>query len=854
MIKKITALVLALSILFCSSVFAFSVDDILPSKASGGEGVTRAQLAESIVKLLNLSEILIPWKALYSDVDENHKNASEITTLSEMKILSGYSDGTFRPEREVLNAEAIKVIVNVLGYDYKAKAYGGYPSGYIAVANELKLLSGVTGAYANPINTDELKCLIENALDTPVAEMTGAGESITYTVNPENTLLYKYHSMKKETGVIRANPYIAVTGYFTAPEGYVNIDGVNYLCEDASVYSMLGLTVDFVFKVDKEKGTFEIVEVEASEKNKVIEISMDDYEGFSGTTFKYEKNNKTEDVTIDPLCDVFVNNSAKGLDAEVFDEIKSGSITLISTEKNGRYDLIIIKSYTDMVVGKIDEAGKRLYNADGSGEYIDSDDNGKKAFIYDGTGKAVSFGFIATGDVITYADGGSICEIYVSSSVVNGVLSSIEENEKGVYFTIGEEKVKLSYLAEESFKSFLPGQNIRIQLNFFGEGAKVKVLSKSGFEFVYLLRYGSRVGNAPETAVNVKYFHTEKGVLTSEFASDLKLNDELIKTVTKAKLDAKLGYDYSSLVGIKTDEKGIITHLITPGNLAEMEAEGKDGFVCTHPLALRHRYTDPHRFNIALQVTAQTPVLVIPDNPALASDDDYYLTKVDALPQGDIPVEAYNSTVDYGIPEFVIYRPAAGSAVAPAFKYESPVVAVKSIAKTLDKNGAPAVKYTVQSGSKEEFFYYDGSNVSDTDSQTLTAYSISQVEVGDLIRFSADPSGYIRLLEVWYDASKDEWMGNPSSIETGRGFIKTTVAKIVENYLYVPAWKGNEVDRYSGVILTEATLSIGGITVLTKREGMPPIVSAGTSADVKKYDDIMIHMAYGQLIGIVLFK
>lgn len=47
----------------------------------------------------------------FPDIRNNHKNAESINSLFEQKVISGYTDGTFRPDGEINRAELTKMIV-----------------------------------------------------------------------------------------------------------------------------------------------------------------------------------------------------------------------------------------------------------------------------------------------------------------------------------------------------------------------------------------------------------------------------------------------------------------------------------------------------------------------------------------------------------------------------------------------------------------------------------------------------------------------------------------------------------------------------------------------------------------------
>jgi len=854
--KRIISLILALSLILSFSAFASEKDalissGIIPSgTASENGGVTRGSFAEMIVALINMEELTVPYESVYSDIDGETDMGKAVITLTNMKIMSGYSDGTFRPERELMVSEAVKIIVQLLGYGYKANAYGGYPTGYVYMANELKLMNGVVGAYTDNISYESAVMLIYNSLDVPLSVASGVGENITYTVDKNVNILSLYHNMGKAEGMVTATVSAAIRGYFeTGDEGKIRIGSELYNLSGISAMDYLGLTVDFIYRIDESSDEKTIVSIEPDSRNKIKEINMEDYEGINGNEFLYEENNKTAKQSFSVNADVIFNGSEGEISKAVLDGIKEGSIRFISTEKNSVYDLIIIKSYKDIIAGRIDDNNKKIYDELNASEFVSLDDTKKTVKIFDSEGKEISFRTISSGDVLTIAESEKYCEVYVTSQSVNGILESSYEDKGNTILQIGERSIILTSDAASRFR-FTAGENIRITLNYFGKGVKLKTLSKDGFEFVYLVKVGGK-SNSVDESVSVKIFSAEKGLLVSPVSVNLNLNGRLIKNVTAKNISDEMGGNTESMIGIKYSENGEITHIITPKPIRELEESNQDGFTRTHALANRRYGDDPPHFSRSFMVKKNTPVFQIPADIDEASDDDFIMTTPDSMESGDILVEAYNSTVDYTIPEFIVYRPASGAASVPAFKYESELVVVKEISKVLDDDGAPATRYTVQNGSSEDYFYYDNSDVYD-EPVSGKRINITGLSKGDIIRFSSDSNKYVRMFDIFYDYSEDEAYNMPSFTTTG--YLMTTIEKVLDSYVYVPYWWQGSDDLYGVVDLSEKTLGIGGISVIEARESGAPVVTGGSSADVLPGNRALIHLAYGQLIGIIILR
>ena len=93
----------------------------------------------------------------YTDVAAEKWCSNAISTLHRMGIIDGYADGTFRPDGPITRAAFTKMAVNF--FDYHVKAYDGkfsdvdgdaWYAGYIQAASELKLIEGFDDGTFRP--------------------------------------------------------------------------------------------------------------------------------------------------------------------------------------------------------------------------------------------------------------------------------------------------------------------------------------------------------------------------------------------------------------------------------------------------------------------------------------------------------------------------------------------------------------------------------------------------------------------------------------------------------------------------------------------------------------------------------
>lgn len=79
----------------------------------------------------------------FYDVHSGHEFYGEVTALKNLGIIKGDSFGNFYPDRDIAFVDAVTIIVNALNYTVYAEANGGYPTGYLYIANKTGILKGV---------------------------------------------------------------------------------------------------------------------------------------------------------------------------------------------------------------------------------------------------------------------------------------------------------------------------------------------------------------------------------------------------------------------------------------------------------------------------------------------------------------------------------------------------------------------------------------------------------------------------------------------------------------------------------------------------------------------------------------
>lgn len=152
--------------------------------------LSRAEFAKISCLMLGLGAN-VSQESTFSDVESDHWASGYIATVGKCGIVNGYGDGTFRPDKNVSYSEAVKMIVSALGYTPMAEVRGGYPAGYITVANQQGFDIDLNKDVASDITRETAFDLVQYALDVPLMVQTGFGENVEYCVmDGKNDIAY----------------------------------------------------------------------------------------------------------------------------------------------------------------------------------------------------------------------------------------------------------------------------------------------------------------------------------------------------------------------------------------------------------------------------------------------------------------------------------------------------------------------------------------------------------------------------------------------------------------------------------------------------------------------------------------
>ena len=197
--KRILALLLAVCVA-CSML-------ILPASASGSNtavqtavtlgGLTSDQTANLAAPLTRgaLTKLMVAFSAyresaktqgstgtLFSDVGSGSAYAPYVRIAVQQGWISGYTDGSFRPDNAVTLEEACTAVLKLLGCDVTTLS-GTFPAAQLNKANELGLRDNLNKTQGEGMTLEDGAVLLYNALTATTAEGKVYASSLGFTVN-----------------------------------------------------------------------------------------------------------------------------------------------------------------------------------------------------------------------------------------------------------------------------------------------------------------------------------------------------------------------------------------------------------------------------------------------------------------------------------------------------------------------------------------------------------------------------------------------------------------------------------------------------------------------------------------------
>ena len=437
--------------------------------------ITRAEFAAVVCRALGAK---VSGSAVtgFTDVAADHWASAYIAYCAGAGIVNGMGDGTFAPSANVTVEQAVKMLVVALGYEPMATAKGGYPTGYMVVANTNGITEGVAAAQTAAATRAIVSQLVYNALDVPMMVQDGFGTQVSFKVadgkgdNPAYQSLLTGLDVAKLEGAVTGTAIIPSTNAGLAENGYVfyefNEANDDEYFEEELYYGrneksfVVGEGVDadaffgyssIIYVRELTRNKYEIIAIMAGEDSETMEFGIEDIDAIdiavdsSASLDYYTDANKydTKTVKLEAGYDFYWNYGVAKDITDLKADIGSNKdieITLIENDGDNKFDVVVVKEF---LYDRVDTLELEKDRFDGSNyTYVfDFEDDTKVISIVDKNGDAMDLADFAEDDVIAVISNGSntnpgrgydwIEVINLGQNVVTGTVG--EQNADSVY-------------------------------------------------------------------------------------------------------------------------------------------------------------------------------------------------------------------------------------------------------------------------------------------------------------------------------------------------------------------------------------------------------------------------------------
>lgn len=428
--------------------------------------MTNLKKSLALVLVLVMALGLFTAGASFSDVPSAHQYKESIDTLSDLGILTGYTDGTFVPSGTITRAEACAVVYRSITGKTNSNAAGAtafsdvagthWASGFINYCTEMKIVNGYPdGTFKpnNPVTFAEMATMLVRALGLddgtlsyPVGYLVMAdsnyiSDNVDLKANdpaPRGAVAeMAYHTIfdaKYAKLASDSNPYPTIaesvlqiksfTGVVTA----VGSDTITVGGKTASIKkdnSILGMKVKVSYKgaeLNADAKTYAAVPT----GNTVLELKAGDItEVTAGSEYTNKLTNKNfelDDATY------ILNGTGSSVGATLTGKVGANNLfayKFIDNDGDKKYEYVIASSYKIATVERVTDS--KLYLSGTGANHLDLKDSDGKA-----TSVKVPTGIAKDDQVLVYEESTSKATVLLIPKAT-GTVSSYN----GSKYTIG---------------------------------------------------------------------------------------------------------------------------------------------------------------------------------------------------------------------------------------------------------------------------------------------------------------------------------------------------------------------------------------------------------------------------------
>ncbi len=821
-ISRVLALIIAVSMLFACvlvhaeeasyTVYGIEENGLITALDIAGytaedlnNTISRGEFYKLLCKANGYPETLTE-ETVFSDLNAGAEYEGWTKTLYKIGIIAPGSDGKVRVNESISSKEAVALIVKTLGYGPKADSMGGYPAGYITVANQADISDGAEEFMSSSaITKGQAVLLLYNALhaDIMVQSYTSGSEESEYKVEPGTTLLSTAFGISIAEGVVEVDMSKLIGDNDVLPF-HIEVDGLSLesrAIEDP--YSYLGYNVK-AYYVSPRHGEDKVIYLEPTTDNEEIIIDVEDITDIENTCIRAYTTDgkKIKKYNCKKGIAVIYNGTATGQAlTDGLHEGKSGTLKLLDNTGDGKYDVAFLDVYKNIVVDHFDPANSIVYfkeNGVITSLVLDNTTDEPYVVLYNEEGLEVEAEEVVKNAVLSvYDETKDSAHIYrrayISTKVISGEIDELEDDE---YITVSGQRYELSKeVSERSGDLLKPGANLTLRLDVKGKvvDAVASEAVKANYGFIAV----ADTEGAIEQTLSFLIYTTNGELVRYPCASNVKVDgvrykatdESLLKQLETAAARFYQGAAPSgtrcSVVLYTINSNGKITSIDTimqdSANLATRETPKTNGntlYGVYESAPYFRRYSNYFILGPRVCLNANTMMLRYPvitsENPEVVFDtDEYTYVKFTSNVMHDTTVSegawAFFNSDEELTSSFVAAPVGIGGTgssegkivLSESMRGVTNLAVVTGVSKMIDARGDGEeidavtlltvngnVKLSFKNGSvfagaPDPVADENGNVPSKIEGFHSTQLSASDLKVGDIVRYELDHKGYV---------------------------------------------------------------------------------------------------------------
>jgi len=585
--------------------------------------MTRAEFAVILSKLSAASN-LVSDKVYFLDVPESYWARKAINDVVAQGLME--SDGKyFRPDDNLTEQDLSKSLVTLLGYSEYAKH-----TSYSVVAASLGIYKGIK--IGKNITRGDVLLAVYNAIHIDAADLKTITSDGNYQVEirKDSTILTKNFNLYKTKGQITAVGNIDLVRNVNSRSNYVRIDDVLYeLDEELELDdSLIGRTGTFFYYSDKKSSVPVLKYFILNENDEIIEVRANDINISDSSLIKlsyYDErgNNLEEKISLGAR---FIVNGQLIADQDKNDNlfnIESGLVRMI-IPSDGSNEIVWIENYHCQLVEAV--GSNKLYLENGEQLDLDEERDDMKVSFYTATGDVTTFSSIVSKSAVAIADVKAVDGIlYRSVYILKSVIGT--PTEVSTDYIVMDDKEYSVIRNFDSSKLDLKKQYI-FYLTLDGEIALYRESTHNQVLYGYLIGAGLSKGLTNDLQFKILVANGEKKIFSADDV--LYVND--IRVHRNRFTDKDDNPIYTYLIDAATDRtkrQVIIYEEDEKGQITRIYTpfpkEVEDAVLkIDYPLA-RKQCKSGSIFNFGGELTLRNTgvIFAVPSNPDTAHEDDF---------------------------------------------------------------------------------------------------------------------------------------------------------------------------------------------------------------------------------------